>query len=115
MVLFCGVLCVFTVPGDLPTGDYQGGWEDMLSGEPTLHFGWLHLGRLAGLLDKQLQTVYFKVALVYRSSLRARIRKRKRHAGFIGLSCLESIQQYLQIPGCFVIGNYLTVWHHGSK
>lgn len=57
-VLLCGVFCVFTVPGDLRTGDYQGGREHKLSGEPTLHFGWLHLGRLAGLLDKQLQSVF---------------------------------------------------------
>ena len=84
---------MFTVPGDLRTGDYQGGRERTLSGEPTLHFGWLCLGRLAGLLDKQLQSVYFKEALVYRSSLRSRSRKRKGHAGFISLSCLDSIQQ----------------------
>lgn len=57
-VLLGGVFCVFTVPGDLRTGDYQGGREHTLSGEPTLHFGWLHLGRLAGLLDKQLQSVF---------------------------------------------------------
>lgn len=57
-VLLGGVFCVFTVPGDLRTGDYQGRREHTLSGEPTLHFGWLHLGRLAGLLDKQLQSVF---------------------------------------------------------
>lgn len=50
---------------------------------------------LAGWQDCWINSysLYFKVALVYRSSLRSRSRKRKGHTGFISLSCLDSIQQ----------------------
>lgn len=51
----------FKVPGDLPTGDYLGGYRSTGEppGNPTLHFGWL-----VCLLDERLQWMYFKVALV---------------------------------------------------